>query len=64
MGEFKSAVNWFEIPAIDFDRAVRFYSEIFAYELATRDLGHIRMGFFQHQPGVGIGGAIVHGELS
>jgi predicted enzyme related to lactoylglutathione lyase len=62
MDEFKSAINWFEIPATDFERAVRFYSEIFACEIPTRDMGHTRMGFFQHQPGAGTGGAVVHGE--
>jgi predicted enzyme related to lactoylglutathione lyase len=60
--KFKSAINWFEIPATDFDRAVRFYSDIYAYELPTRDMGHIRMGFFQHEPGTGTGGAIVAGD--
>lgn len=62
MEKFKSAINWFEIPATDFDRAVRFYSDIYAYELPTRDMGHIRMGFFQHEPGNGTGGAIVSGD--
>ena len=62
MEKYKSAINWFEIPATDFDRAVRFYSEIYAYQLPTRDMGHIRMGFFQHEPGAGTGGAIVAGE--
>lgn len=62
MEEFKSAINWFEIPVTDFDRAVRFYSKIYAFDMPTRDMGHIRMGFFQHQPGAGTGGAIVCGE--
>ena len=46
MDQMKSAVNWFEIPATDFDRAVRFYGEIYAFDMPTRDLGHIKMGFF------------------
>lgn len=62
MEEPKSAINWFEIPAADFERAVRFYSEIYAFDMPTRDMGHIRMGFFQHQPGAGTGGAIVSGD--
>ncbi len=62
MEKYKSAINWFEIPAVDFDRAVRFYSEIYAYELPTRNMGHLRMGFFQHEPGAGTGGSIVTGE--
>ncbi|MDX2416450.1 MAG: VOC family protein [Xanthomonadales bacterium] len=62
MEELKSAINWFEIPATNFDRAVRFYSEIYAFDMPTRDMGHIRMGFFQHQQGAGIGGAVVAGD--
>lgn len=62
MAELKSAINWFEIPAVDFDRAVRFYSEIYAFDMPTRDMGHIKMGFFQHEQGNGIGGAIVSGD--
>lgn len=62
MEKLKSAINWFEIPASNFDRAVRFYSEIYANDMPTRDLGHVRMGFFQHEPGVGTGGAVVSGD--
>ncbi|MDH3903993.1 MAG: VOC family protein, partial [Xanthomonadales bacterium] len=45
-----------------FERAVRFYSEIYASDMPTRDMGHIKMGFFQHEPGAGIGGAVVTGD--
>lgn len=62
MEKLKSAINWFEIPATDFDRAVRFYSHIYAFDMPTIDKGHLKMGFFQHEPGVGIGGAVVSGE--
>lgn len=62
MAELKSAINWFEIPTVDFDRAVRFYSEIYAFDMPTRDMGQNKMGFFQHEPGNGIGGAIVSGD--
>ena len=62
MEKLKSAINWFEIPASNFDRAVRFYSEIYAFDMPTRDMGHIRMGFFQHESGVGTGGAVVSGD--
>jgi predicted enzyme related to lactoylglutathione lyase len=61
METMKNAINWFEIPAIDFDRAVRFYSAIYANDMPTRDMGHIRMGFFNHEQGQ-IGGAVVSGE--
>ena len=62
MEQLKSAINWFEIPATDFDRAVQFYSQIYNYEMPTRDMGHIKMGFFQHEQGSGIGGSVVSGD--
>jgi len=61
METLKNAINWFEIPATDFDRAVRFYSEIYDRDMPTRDLGHIKMGFFPHEQGQ-VGGAVVSGE--
>ena len=57
----KNAINWFEIPATDFDRAVRFYSAIYDNDMPTRDMGHVKMGFFSHEQGQ-IGGAVVCGE--
>ena len=30
--------------------------------MPTRDMGHIKMGFFQHEPGLGTGGAVVCGD--
>ena len=56
MEEFQSAINWFEIPAADFDRAVRFYSEIFAYEIPTRDMASVL------ERVEGAGGAVVMGK--
>jgi hypothetical protein len=32
-----NAINWFEIPSSDFDRAVKFYENIFAKELVKGD---------------------------
>ena len=64
MQQLKSAINWFEIPAIDFNRAVKFYRDIYDFEMPTRDMGHIKMGFFQHEQGAGIGGAVVSGDGS
>ncbi|MGD9020585.1 MAG: VOC family protein [Lysobacterales bacterium] len=62
MAEFKSAVNWFAIPAADFERAVRFYGDAFGYELPVLGKEQTRMAFFQHQPGAGRGGAVAYGE--
>ncbi|MVT11894.1 VOC family protein [Chitinophaga tropicalis] len=59
----KNALSWFEIPVHDFDRARKFYSQIFSYEMPEQQLGFKRMGFFpcDNENG-GIGGAIVQGS--
>jgi predicted enzyme related to lactoylglutathione lyase len=55
------AVNWFEIPVSDFDRARKFYSAIFDYEMPEMKFGPVRMGILLHEREKGgIGGAIVH----
>jgi len=48
--ELKSAINWFEIPVANFDRALRFYSDIYDIELPARNMGHLMMVFFLHLP--------------
>lgn len=57
------SLNWFEIPVTDFDRAKKFYSAIYNYDMPEQQFGPNRMGFllFDRDNG-GIGGAIVKGE--
>ena len=58
-----NAVGWFEIPVTDFDRARKFYSTIYDYEMPEILVGPVKMGIFLHHREVGgIGGAIVCGE--
>lgn len=59
MEDLLSAINWFEIPVADFERARTFYGTILDFEMPINQIGERRMGFFAHQPGRGIGGAIV-----
>lgn len=42
----KKFVNWFEIPALDIDRAVEFYSWLFKMELKKCSYGEEEMAFF------------------
>lgn len=55
------AINWFEIPVNDFERAKKFYETIFGYEMPERQMDTARMGFllYDFQNG-GRGGAIVY----
>ena len=55
-----NAINWFEIPATNFERAVRFYIEILSIEMHRETMMGSEMGIFPVDNGVG--GAVVCGE--
>jgi uncharacterized protein len=58
----KNAIDWFEIPAADFDRAVRFYEAILALRMTPLPLANgPKMAMFPVPPMEGgVGGAICH----
>ena len=57
----KYPVNWFEIPATNFDRAVKFYSTIFDRELPITHMNGADMAFFSTEP-LDVSGVIISGE--
>ncbi|MFL5739124.1 MAG: VOC family protein [Flavisolibacter sp.] len=55
------AINWFEIPVENFERAKKFYETIFDYQMPENQMGPARMGFLLYDfKNGGRGGAIVH----
>ena len=57
---FKDAISWFEIPAVDLQRATLFYETIFNTKLNSVDMPNIRMRMFPLEDMMtGIGGAVV-----
>lgn len=56
----KHYVNWFEIPAYNFERAIDFYNAIYSITMETTNINGYSMGFFPAKNG--IGGAVVCGE--
>jgi uncharacterized protein len=59
--ELSNALNWFEIPVSDFDRAKKFYETIFDYQMPENQMGPARMGFLLYDfANAKVGGAIVH----
>ncbi|MCF8247708.1 MAG: VOC family protein [Saprospiraceae bacterium] len=56
----KSAINWFEIPASNFDRAVDFYGKVLGTDL-QKMAGPFDMAFFPCNEG-GTGGCVTHGN--
>ena len=54
----KNAVNWFEIPVRDIDRAAHCYETLLARKLRRETFGGLPYGVFPFEP-PGISGAIV-----
>lgn len=57
----ENLISWFEIPAIDFDRAVTFYKAILGLAVEEVDMFGTKMGLFP-MDGKNVSGAIVQGE--
>ena len=58
-----NAINWFEIPASDFDRACEFYEKILEGEIQKMNPHPgVKMGFLPHFEMGAVGGAVVEGE--
>lgn len=57
----ENLINWFEIPATDFSRAVSFYKTILGLEIKETEMFGTQMGFFPAD-GKNVSGAIVQGE--
>lgn len=56
----KHAISWFEIPAMDIDRAQKFYEAIFDIKMQTMDFGNTKMRAFPlDNPMEGIGGTLI-----
>jgi predicted enzyme related to lactoylglutathione lyase len=57
----ENLINWFEIPATDFERAVKFYKGILEIEIQETEMFGTKMGFLPSD-GKNISGAIVKGD--
>lgn len=56
-----SVPAWFEIPASDMDRAVRFYEAVLEASLVRETMGPMEMAVFPHQK-PGASGAVVRAQ--
>lgn len=56
----ENLINWVEIPAADFNRAVTFYRAILSIDITEADMHGTMMGFFPSD-GLAVSGAIVQG---
>ena len=59
----QNALNWFEIPVTDLDRAKRYYERVFDTTLQRHENGGMTMEMFPYEPSTqGVGGALVADE--
>jgi hypothetical protein len=58
-----NALNWFEIPVSDFQRARKFYETVLGAQIYEMQMGPNLMGFFpMGEDQKGVGGALILGE--
>jgi uncharacterized protein len=57
-----NALNWFEIPVTDFERAKKFYEILFDAEIVEMPFPDGRYGMLPSDMQNGVGGAIAQGE--
>jgi predicted enzyme related to lactoylglutathione lyase len=59
----KHAINWFEIPVLDFDRALKFYEGLSGEKMQVMETEEMKSAFFNFDMQLGaIGGCIMHGK--
>jgi uncharacterized protein len=51
-------LNWYEIPATNFERAVKFYETILGISIQAQEMNGMKVGFMPQQ-GDTVGGAIM-----
>lgn len=56
----KNAINWFEIPVADYDRAKKFYETIFGFSLEPMDMPGLKMLMFPTDDRMGTSGALIY----
>lgn len=59
-----NAINWFEIPVSDVERAVAFYQNVFAVTLDQQEMMGMHMAMFPYNPMSGkVSGALVKSDM-
>ncbi len=58
-----NALNWFEIPVLDFDRAKTFYETILGTQMQVMEAMGMKSAFFPADMGNGsVGGGLIQGD--
>ena len=57
-----NAINWFEIPVRDLDRAQAFYETLLGLTLRREQMGEASLAVFPYEAPAGVGGALIANE--
>jgi len=57
----QNLINWFEIPATEFNRSVKFYKTILEVDIHETEMFGMKMGFLPGE-GTNVSGSVVQGE--
>jgi len=60
-GYMSNVINWFEIPANDINRAIKFYTKVLGGEMQPMEMMGIKMAFLP-MDGEGVGGSLCQGK--
>lgn len=64
MEQNANAINWFEVPAEDIERAKGFYEKVMDIKMETSEMMGVRMAFFPYEMGSGkLSGALCQSEM-
>lgn len=64
MNKDTNALNWFEIPVTDMQRAKKFYDKVFDVNIMLDNMMGMEMGFFPFEDGNGkVSGALVKSDM-
>lgn len=59
-----NAINWFEIPVSEMDRAKKFYETVFEIQMETMEMMGMMMASFPYEPGSGkLSGALIKSQM-
>ncbi len=60
----KDAINWFEIPVKNYERAKKFYTTVLGVEITEAPMPESKYGVFAYEMSNGVGGAIIESKDS
>lgn len=61
----KNAINWFEIPVTNYERAKKFYESLLDVTITDLPMDNMKYGMLPHDmENQGVGGAIIEFEMS